>query len=196
MRRHLIILLAIASLCRPVAAAGNGGDAGDFLKNRLDAVIAVLRTPGLDDADKRERAVGIIMPVFDMPLMAKLAVGKEFWPRFSDAQQERFTAAFTRRLQQLYIGKIMQYTDERVVFGSTEVEGVKARIPTELISSGSRYAILYKMYRSGEEWKIYDIELDRVSILKSFRSQTSQVLSGGTFQELIEKLESPPREES
>ena len=67
----------------------------------------------------------------------------------------------------------------------------KVHIPTELIANGSKYSILYKMYRSETDWKIYDIELDRVSILKSFRSQTNQVLSTGTFEDLMQKLEKP-----
>ena len=190
MKKCGVLVLAIA-LTGVAGEAASSDDAGIFLRGKLDAVIAVLQTEGLDSQEKEQRAIDIIMPVFDMQLMAKLAVGKKFWPAFSSEQKNRFTHAFTRRLQKLYMGKIMQYTDEEIVYKTPVTSKRKVHIPTDLIAGDSRYSILYKMYRSKGGWKIYDIELDRVSILKSFRSQISQVLNTGTFEDLIQKLETP-----
>jgi len=187
--KHIVFIVFTTLIMSLSVAAGGVDDAGTFLKGKLDAVISVLQTEAIDDREKKERATDIIMPVFDMPLMAKLAVGKKFWPGFSTEQKNRFTHAFSEWLQKSYMGKIIQYTDEKVVYKTPILKKNRAHIPTELISNGSEYSILYKMYRSENRWKIYDVELDRVSILKSFRSQTNHLLNTGTFEDLMRKLE-------
>jgi len=49
--------------------------------------------------------------------------------------------------------------------------------------------MLYKLYKSKHNWKIYDIEIEGVSIIITYRSQFSQVLRKGTIDDLLKKLE-------
>jgi phospholipid transport system substrate-binding protein len=47
------------------------------------------------------------------------------------------------------------------------------------------------MYKSKNNWKIYDVEIEGISIISTYRSQFDQVLSKGTIDELLQKLEKP-----
>jgi phospholipid transport system substrate-binding protein len=47
------------------------------------------------------------------------------------------------------------------------------------------------MYKSENDWKIYDFEIEGVSIISTYRSQFDQILSKGTIDELMKKLEKP-----
>ena len=51
--------------------------------------------------------------------------------------------------------------------------------------------MIYKMYKSKKDWKIYDIEIQGVSIIRSYRSQFSEVLESGSIDDLLQKLEKP-----
>ena len=51
--------------------------------------------------------------------------------------------------------------------------------------------MLYKLYVSKSGWRIYDIEIQGVSIIRSYRSQFAEILKNGTFDDLLEKLEKP-----
>ena len=54
--------------------------------------------------------------------------------------------------------------------------------------------MLYKFYES-TSWLIYDLEIQGVSIISTYRSQFDQVLSKGTIDELLTKLENPEKSE-
>jgi len=49
----------------------------------------------------------------------------------------------------------------------------------------------YKLYKSKKDWKIYDLEVEGISIISTYRSQFDQVLSKGTIDELLQRLEKP-----
>ena len=49
----------------------------------------------------------------------------------------------------------------------------------------------YKLYKSKKDWKIYDLEIQGVSIIRSYRSQFSSILESGTVDDLLLKLENP-----
>ena len=51
--------------------------------------------------------------------------------------------------------------------------------------------MIFKMFKSKNDWKIYDIEIEGVSIISTYRSQFDQILSKGTIDELMKKLEKP-----
>lgn len=49
--------------------------------------------------------------------------------------------------------------------------------------------MLYKLYKSKDSWKIYDVEIQGVSIISTYRSQFSHILEKGTIDDLLLKLE-------
>jgi phospholipid transport system substrate-binding protein len=67
----------------------------------------------------------------------------------------------------------------------------KVHVPTQLISKGNKISMLYKLYPSSNSWKIYDVEIEGVSIIRSYRSQFTEILQKGTFDELLQKMQEP-----
>jgi phospholipid transport system substrate-binding protein len=94
-------------------------------------------------------------------------------------------------LQAAYLEKLSLYTDEKVFFKTPVQNKRKVRIPTEIISNNNRISMVYKLYKFKKDWKIYDIEIEGVSIISTYRSQFDQVLSKGTIDELLQRLEKP-----
>ena len=91
----------------------------------------------------------------------------------------------------MFLEKLSLYTDEKVFFKTTVQDKRKVRIPTEIVSNNNRISMIYKMYKSENDWKIYDFEIEGVSIISTYRSQFDQILSKGTIDELMKKLEKP-----
>jgi len=178
-------------LLSPAVAADDPSAAEQYLKNNLDAVFTVLQKKDLTQQDKNSEVVEIVTPMFDFQLMAKLSLGKKYWPDLSQDQKERFTELFIERLRRSYLNKLTAYTDEKVVYESPLVVKKKVHVPTQLISKGNKISMLYKLYPSSNSWKIYDIEIQGVSIIRSYRSQFSEILQKGTFDELLQKMQEP-----
>jgi len=121
--------------------------------------------------------------------MAKLSLGRKYWPGVVNEKRQRFTELFTKRLKESYLDDLTLYTDEKVVFKTPVQVKRKIKIPTELVSKDNKISMLYKFHKSKHSWLIYDIEVQGVSIISTYRSQFDQVLSKGTIDELLLKLE-------
>lgn len=187
MRQLIPIALCLFLLAAPVRA-DEGGQVRDLLKSKIDAVVVLLQDGELDKERRDAHILEIVEPIFDYPTMAKLSLGKKHWPGLSEEKQAAFSELFIDRLQQSYLEKLDLYTDESILYGQPQVEGNKVHVPTTLIARDSRIGMLYKFYRSGGGWHIYDVEIGGVSVIQTYRSQFDGVLSDGTIDDLLERL--------
>ena len=172
--------------------------AEETLKTKLEVVLSVLQKKELAIEAKKKEIVEIVTPIFDFSLMAKLSLGRKFWPGLAKEEKERFTELFVKRLKESYLEKLSRYTytDEKIVYNAPIQVKKKIHIPTKLISKDNKISMLYKLYKSKQNWKIYDIEIEGVSIITTYRSQFEQVLSKGTIDDLLKKLEEPENKPS
>ena len=175
-------------LCQPIRAADSQA-AAEFLKKNQDAVFAVLQQADITSAEKNKKIIEIITPLFDFALMAKLTLGKKVWPGLTKEQKERFTQLFIERLRSSYLDRLTLYTDEKVIYEAPVEVKRKVHIPTSLVSKDNKISILYKFYKSKTDWQIYDLEIQGVSIIRSYRAQFSQILQNGSFDDLLKKME-------
>jgi phospholipid transport system substrate-binding protein len=188
-----VVTLCVLVVCRP-AVAQNQPSAEDVLKQNLAAVFAVLQQQDLNQAAKNDKIIDIVNPMFDFSLMAKLTLGKKYWPGLSPEQKENFTQLFIKRLRASYLDRLTFYTDEKVIYEPSVEANEKIHIPTYLVSKDKKISMLYKFYNSESNWKIYDLEIQGVSIIRSYRSQFYEILQSGSFDDLLVKLEQPGKD--
>ncbi|NIW43752.1 MAG: hypothetical protein GWN30_02920 [Gammaproteobacteria bacterium] len=189
--KTFLIIATILIFLSSLAGAQDDDTAQEALQSNLDAVFAVLEKKDLDKQAKQQEIEAIVTPMFDFPLMAKLSLGKKHWTGLTPENKDRFTELFIKRLRQSYLDKLTAYTDEKVIYGSAVEVNKKVHIPTDLVSEGKKISMLYKLYPSSNSWKIYDIEIQGVSIIRSYRSQFKEILRNGTFDDLLKKMEKP-----
>jgi len=189
--KHLLYSVVIFLVMTQTVGADDRDVAKELLQRKVEAAIAVLQKNDFDQQEKNKQIIEIVTPLFDFPLMAKLSLGRKYWPGMVEEKRQRFTELFTQRLKASYLDKLTLYTDEKVVFKTPVQEKRKIKIPTELISKNNTISMLYKLHESTNSWLIYDIEIQGVSIISTYRSQFEQVLSKGTIDELLIKLEKP-----
>jgi phospholipid transport system substrate-binding protein len=166
-------------------------DPNDLMRTKWDSVAKVLQNKELDEKAKADIVDYIISPVFDFELMGKLALGKTHWPKLNASEQKTFTVLFVQRLKASYRDKIMLYKDEQVEFQPAVQRKEMIQIPMTLISNSKKTAILYKLHRLDKTWKVYDVEIEGVSILLTYRSQFDDILARGTVKDLLSQLEKP-----
>lgn len=188
-----VLLYSIFSLLllSQVVTADEKSPAEEFLKSKLDAVFAVLQKKDLSEQARSSKVVEIVTPMFDFKRMAKLSLGRKHWPNLSQDQRERFTDLFVERLRQSYLNKLTTYTDEKIIYESPIAVKKKIHVPTLLISKGKKISMLYKLYPNNNTWKIYDVEIQGVSIIRSYRAQFNEILQNGTFDDLLQKMQKP-----
>ena len=163
--------------------------AENTLKSTLNAAVTVLQEEDVDFQIKTNEIEEILSPLFDFSLMAKLTLGRKYWPKLNNRDKQRFTKLFSKLFKKSYLQKLIDYTDEKIVYESPVQIKKKVQIPTYLTSKDKKISILYKLYESQNDWKIYDVEIQGVSIIRSYRSQFVPILQNGTIEDLMQKLE-------
>ncbi|MFP4193306.1 MAG: ABC transporter substrate-binding protein [Desulfosalsimonas sp.] len=196
MKKLLVILLAalVFSASTASASAEDAENAKNLLKDNISSVIKVLEQEDLRDDQKKSKIESIVDPAFNYQLMAKLALGPRQWPELNREQKETFSKRFITSLKESYFDKISMYSadqDAEFSYGTPSEKNGKVQIPVTVRSGDEKIEMTYKLYHSENNWKIYDVELSGVSIIKSYRSQFEEVLSDGTVEELLEKLKNP-----
>ena len=187
--KKMACLLLVFLLFSHVVVADVEHEAGKLLKRSVDKIFTVLSDKELTIDQKKNKVIEITNPVFSFSLMAKLSLGKVHWSQFNAKQKAEFIDLYTKLFQNFYIEKLDFFSNETVVFQPATTMGKKKiQIQSALISKGTQYSMLYKMFKTRDSWKIYDLEIEGVSLLRSYRSQYHHFLKKGGIEGLLAKM--------
>ncbi len=158
----------------------------ELLKGISNQVIKIL----VDDADQLkanpDKVYSIvnnyILPHLDAITMAKLALGKN-WRKASRAQKLEFVNEFRTLLVRTYSKSLLEFKNQRISFSPVELpEGAKIVSVRAKVSQpgGPSIPLAYRMRLKNNAWKVYDISIDGISLVTSYRGTfTQQVRRGG-----------------
>ncbi|MBW8017746.1 MAG: ABC transporter substrate-binding protein [Planctomycetes bacterium] len=167
-------------------------DPNKLLLAKWDAVVKLIQAKDVDQKVKEDIIDKMVSPLFDFSLMGKLALGKTNWKKLTSSQRVKYAKLFTKRLKTSYREKIKLFKDEKVFFKPAVHKKKSLHIPMSLISSDKKIAILYKLRKVEKRWKIYDVEIQGVSIILTYRSQFNDTLKHNTVAEFINQLKKSP----
>jgi phospholipid transport system substrate-binding protein len=198
----IVLVVLIACQCVNAGSKDPNGpndpnypsDPHELLRVKWGAVIKILQNKEIDQDVKEKKINKIVNSIFDFPLMAKLALGRKHWPKLTPPQREKFTRLFVEMLRISYREKISLYTDENVLFKPAVKKKSTVYIPMELKSKDKKVAVLHKLHNREKRWKVYDVEIQGISILLTYKSQFDDILSRGTVEDLLSRLEKRPTE--
>ncbi len=162
----------------------------DGLKTTIDQVISVVTDPQYQDDRQTRRAKmkGIIFPKFNFLEMGKRSLGSKRWKERSPEERKVFIDVFGKLLENSYANKLESYHDEKINYVDEIVKGKYAMVKTEVIRKNGTVNVDYKLIRGGGEWRVYDIVVEGVSMIKNYRSQFARIIHQDSFDTLMEKL--------
>ena len=158
------------------------------IRSSVNTVLDIIRNKELNKETKKERVMVVIDKLFDIPLIAKLTLGRKHWPKLDEPQRKEFIRLFIKALQDSYFDKMDLLTDEVVEFDPPVQNDKKYTMSTYIVSKGKRYEILYKLYKEKNLWRVYDVEIEGISFVKSYSAQYDQFLQTYTVQKLLDKM--------
>jgi len=124
---------------------------------------------------------------FDYAEMGKRTLGRH-WKKLTEKQQVEFVALFQRFLSNSYSGNVDGYAGEQVKYLKERRKGDFAEVQTKIISKKLRIPLDYRLLKKSNEWRVYDVVIDGVSLVKNFRGQFSRIIKSSSYQGLIQKL--------
>ncbi|MBI4676729.1 MAG: ABC transporter substrate-binding protein [Elusimicrobia bacterium] len=191
MRKALAVVALILLSCPSPAAqaADDGKQVRALIERTVDSVLDVLKDKSLAKDARKGKVLALVDPVFDLKLMGKLTLGQKNWPKLDQAQQDKYTGLFTATVKDSYYEKIDMFTNETVDFEDpVPAEKGKYQMMTRINSKGQRYGLLYKLTRREGGWKVYDVEIEGISLIRSYGAQYDQFLQKGTAAGLLAKM--------
>jgi phospholipid transport system substrate-binding protein len=199
MIRKILFFILCLLVFQGRAMSDDSGDVKEveqLLHEKMDAVLIVLQQKEIDEQIKKQQIMDIIGPYIDFQLMAKLTLGKSNWGRLNAEQQKEFVSLFVKRLKVSYLDKTTFYNDEKVVYKPGYQKGNKVYMPVEIATGTKPIELLYKFYQAKDNWKAYDIEINGVSLIKSYQAQFSEILRSGSADTLISELKKQIQEKA
>ncbi len=185
----IIGILIILLFNTPIQAAAPT----DQLRRSLDGIIEVLREQGQDSEVRREKIRVLFRERFDFRVMSRRVLARN-WKEATPEIQDRFVALFTDLLEATYIGRIEEYSDERVDFVKERIKEKRAIIDTLIVTRSVEIPINYKLTLTGDLWLVYDVVIEEVSLVRSFRSSYSTIVKKEGFEGLLAKMENKVEE--
>jgi phospholipid transport system substrate-binding protein len=130
-----------------------------------------------------------IEKVFDFTELSKRTLGRD-WKKMSAAQQTEFVKLFKQLLQGVYADRLLEYSDQKVIFDKeTMLKKGRAEVQSYLqTSDGKKIPLFYRLTDKGGSWKVYDIIIEGVSMVKNYRTQFRDVLAKDSPDKLLEIL--------
>lgn len=189
-RRSLLITIFLALLVVTPLFAGNGPT--EQLKPTLDKLVLILQDPSLsgieNKASRRRVIMATITERFDFGEMSKRVLGST-WRKISEEQREYFTSLMTKLLENNYIGQLENYSGQTIEYVGERIKKNRAQVSTLIESRGAKYPVHYIMTSGNEGWKVYDINIEGVSLIRNYRAEFKSILRRGNFEGLVVVLE-------
>jgi phospholipid transport system substrate-binding protein len=138
--------------------------------------------------ERREQLKQILFTRFDFSEMARRSLGSH-WRRRTANEQEEFVQLFTDLLERQYADIIESYTDEKIVYVGERTDGSFAEVNSKIFTTkGQEFSINYKAQLVVQEWRVYDVIAEDISMINNFRSQFNRVISSSSYEELVRRL--------
>jgi len=190
----LALLCLLGVLAAIPAADGAGPGPTEQLRGAIDQILQVLEDPALKGsvrAADRHRAVRQITDeIFDFEETARRAMAQH-WRSLTPAQRSEFVETFSDLIERAYMSKIELYSGEKIQYPGERVEGDVATVATRILTKkGAEVPIDYRMLKRGERWRVYDVSIEGVSLVASYRTQFNNVIRTSSYDELLRKMRS------
>ena len=187
-------LLLTLALGTQVAFAAELGPEALVRQITNDVMDAIQSDKALQAGDK-EKALALaeekILPHVDFRAMTQLALGRS-WRQATPAQRDQVVAAFRGMLIRTYSNAIGAYKGQKMEVKPTRMNpgDTDVTVRNSFVSPGRpAVAVDYRMEKTSEGWKIYDIVFDGVSLVATYRSEFAQQIQNGGIEGLIARLE-------
>jgi phospholipid transport system substrate-binding protein len=189
---NIFVVLLLTAAPSFVARSAAAGVPTEQIKATVEKALVVLNDPRLKPpakvSERRDQLRQILFARFDFTEMARRALGAN-WRRRSPQEQEEFVRLFTEVLERAYAGIIESYSDEKIVYTNERIDGSFADVGSKIVTSkGEEYSINYKAHLVSNEWKVYDVVAENISLVNNYRSQFTRVIAHESYDELVRRL--------
>jgi len=196
------VMAAPAATPEPAAPAGTAINAQDPTQLIQDVASSILKELESNRAayvnnpnNVRALADKYLLPYFDTRYAAQLVLGK-YWRSATEDQRTRFIKAFQDSMLQNYGNALVNFTANKlkVLPGHVDPGADQASVSTTINrDNGTTVPVIYVLHKTAEGWKAWDVKIEGISYVKSFRDDFAAQIDQKGLEAVITRLESGER---
>ncbi|TLZ25355.1 MAG: ABC transporter substrate-binding protein [Gammaproteobacteria bacterium] len=186
----------------PAASAASGEGPTEVVQNAAQGMLGELdkdRDAFRRDPEKVRQLVDkYLLPHFDTQYSATLVLGRH-WRTATPEQRKRFVDAFYQSLLNNYGSALVEFTAERLKIypNKADPDAKLVTVRTEVKrANGDRVAVNYYLRRTPQGWKAWDVVIDGISYVNSYRTDFGEQIEAQGLDAVIKRLESGERPEA
>jgi len=184
------LLLFVFSLNAAASGlAASSHPAERVVQETTDKVLSVLENQ--QDVNQVNQLINdIVLPHFNFEQMSKWALGKH-WDRLDENKQALFISNFRQLLVNTYATALSEFDNQSVdvLQAKTGKNKKVVMVPTIIsLSNAKPLKISYMMMESGAGWKVVDMSISGVSLIRNYRATYASEIRNAGFDTLMEKI--------
>jgi phospholipid transport system substrate-binding protein len=167
------------------------------LQQTWEQIVVILKSASFNSEAAidsfRIKVMQAINPRFDFAEMAKRCLGAR-WGKLTTQEREEFVPLFVAMLARSYVESMRSYKDSTVVYARELSDAHNAEVDTRIVTKGADDLLVsYKMHLVDDDWKVYDVIIDHISLISNYRAQFHRVITQSSFDELLRMMKEKNR---
>lgn len=193
------LFVTICGMVLLTAHAVQAGEPTDKVRETSDKIIAIISDEGLKapekDAERRAKARAEVDKRFDWTEMARRSLSR-YWAQRTPQEQKEFTKLFSDLLERAYMDKVEGYKGQAISYLGETIDGEYAAVKVSIAkdSSGATIPVEYRLRHKNNDWLVYDVIIEGVSLVNNYRTQFTEILRSSTYTRLVERIQAKLRE--
>lgn len=162
-----------------------------LIEDKNSAIHDVIKSSP-DDAALRPKIVELMESFIDYGELARLTI-KDEWGTLAPEKQKDFVESFKKLIHRTYTRRFKANQAFSVDFeGEPLLREGKAQVKTTIHSGKTTADVYYSMFKPNgkDEWWVYDLVIDDVSLMRNYRVQFTRVIKKDGFDKLLERIRS------
>ena len=145
-------------------------------------------TPGRQAADNRTEIRKIARDLFDFEEVTRRTLSRHWASRSADERAE-FVALFTDLLERSYVNRVEAYAGENITYVGEAIDANYATVRSKILTDRrSEITLDYRLHLRDGRWRVYDLQIDGVSFVSTYRSQFDRIIQAESYTALLERM--------
>lgn len=181
-----VLLGLLLSAALPAAQAQDHSSPDGLIESGVNIVLDILKS----DLPREERNAQVreaATKLFDQRAMAQSVLSTN-WRQASAEQQQEFQDLFAQLLENTYIDRLDAYSNQSVEMGQVAVSGDRATVNSRVLTDQAAVPVVYKLRQRNDGWWVYDVEIENVSLVNSYRETYLSVVRRSGMDGLLQQM--------
>jgi phospholipid transport system substrate-binding protein len=175
-----------------ITVPGLAGEPTEKIRQITDKILSIVSDPALKDPSKVKERRNLIRSAvderFDWEEMARRSLARH-WDQRTAEEKKEFVGLFADLLERTYMGKVEDYSGEKVRYEGETTEGDYAVVKIKIVTKKNKDILVdYRLKKRGNDWFVYDVSIEGVSLVNNYRTQFNSIILQSSYENLIKKL--------